>query len=47
MVTNFLKPLVKLDLNDSLYKESFYTAGELLDIYLLKEEKVVYSVIIS
>lgn len=33
---------LSLDLNDELYKNSFFTAGELLDIYLLKEGKVSY-----
>lgn len=43
MVGSFLNSALKLDYSSILYKTPFFTAGELLDIYLLKEEKVIYS----
>jgi hypothetical protein len=44
METKFLDILLKLDPNTKFYKKSFFTAGELLETYLSKDEKVVYPI---
>lgn len=44
METKFLDSSINLGSHTKLYRKSFFTAGELLETYLLKDEKVIYPI---